>query len=59
MVKVCCAKNCRNFWIPNTNLTFHTFPWSNKQRLEEWMNVVPSKSRIGKYSFICSAHFND
>lgn len=40
-------------------MKFSSFPWSSKERLEEWLAVVPSKNKIGKYSYICSVHFDE
>ncbi|XP_044015568.1 THAP domain-containing protein 1 [Aphidius gifuensis] len=60
MVVYCCVKNCKNDWIPNSNLTFHRFPWSNPSLLNAWVNVMPLRNNnINKSSRICSDHFTE
>ncbi|XP_012223534.2 THAP domain-containing protein 1-like [Linepithema humile] len=59
MVKNCVVKKCTNTWFPNSNVSYYRFPWSDKDRLDQWLDVVPIKNHISKYSVICSAHFKD
>jgi len=57
MVTSCCVEYCKSVWFPNSNLSFHNFPWNNKQLMGEWLEAVPIKGYIGKFSRVCSLHF--
>ncbi|XP_051167965.1 THAP domain-containing protein 1-like [Leptopilina boulardi] len=59
MVISCKVKNCFNQWLPNNNVSFHSFPWKNKVRLEIWLKSIQVKGPVGKYSRICSEHFKE
>lgn len=36
-----------------------SFPWKDKLRLEEWLNIVRPKNKITKHSSVCSVHFDE
>ncbi|XP_011699830.1 PREDICTED: THAP domain-containing protein 1-like [Wasmannia auropunctata] len=59
MVKSCCVKECTTSWYPKSELSFFSFPLNNRDLLNEWLEVVPTKNRISKNSRICSNHFEE
>lgn len=59
-MSVCKARGCISDETLNLELTFHTFPVSDKQLLQRWIqNVAPDNFKPAPQDVICSLHFTD
>ncbi|XP_046387681.1 uncharacterized protein LOC124157189 isoform X1 [Ischnura elegans] len=59
MVMSCCAVNCKQYYLKGSRVTFHCFPL-NEERRKKWLKNVRRKNFVpGKYTKICSKHFEE
>ncbi|XP_039277203.1 THAP domain-containing protein 1-like [Nilaparvata lugens] len=58
MTKFCSAVNCSNRSNRTVNISYHRFPFRNKELLKKWLVKLWRKSFTPTVnSYVCSVHF--